>query len=177
MPPCDSIPTRRERLIHLVIPVLVIGILADQASKSWASNHAAEPRMLVPGYLAAYSVENSGCFLGLGGSQAGMNAIIMLTSTAVLGLLMWIAHVDRRWWRGPDCLAVALLFAGALGNTLDRVALGHVRDFLVTWIVPRLAFNVADLFAVAGFILVCLARGCDHWYGRGAARFARRAAA
>jgi hypothetical protein len=40
--------------------------------------------------------------------------------------------------------------AGILGNTFDRLALGYVRDFLVTWAIPNYVFNVADLLVVIG---------------------------
>ena len=62
-----------------------------------------------------------------------------------------------------DCLAGALLLAGIFGNTVDRLALGHVRDFLVTWAIPTLAFNVADLLVVVGCTSLMMAR---YWGSR-----------
>jgi signal peptidase II len=150
------------------MPVLAMGVLADQASKSWACQHAAEPRMLVPGYLAAYAVANPGGILGFGGCLAGTNALLAFLGVAVAALLFRIVHADRRWWRGIDRLAGALLLAGVLGNTLDRVALGHVRDFLVTWALPTIAFNVADLLTVVGLALLLSARCRDRRRARSA---------
>jgi lipoprotein signal peptidase len=150
MASCDASPTPRERFLYIVLPVLLMGLLVDQTSKSWASFRATEPRILVRGYLAAYSVRNAGCILGLGGDQAGTNTVFALLGIVSAILLVRIAYQDRRWWRGPDCLAAALLLAGIFGNTVDRLTLGHVRDFLITWAIPTLAFNVADVLAVAG---------------------------
>ena len=146
----DADPALRQRLLYLVMPILLLGVLTDQASKSWASLRAAEPRMLVPGYLAAYSVPNAGSILGFGGDQPRTNAVIALLSIACATLLVRIAYSDRRRWRGGDYLAGALLLAGIFGNTADRLTLGHVRDFLVTWAIPTLAFNFADLLMVVG---------------------------
>src|SRR5262249_60367406 len=117
----DARPTFRGRFLFIVIPVLLMGLLADQASKSWASLRAAEPCILVPGYLAAYSVPNAGCMLGLGGDRAETNTAFAVLGIACAILLVRIAYVDRRWWRGPDCLAAALLLAGIFGNTMDRL--------------------------------------------------------
>jgi lipoprotein signal peptidase len=64
-------------------------------------------------------------------------------------------------------LAGALLLAGILGNTADRLALGHVRDFLVTWAVPNIAFNFADLLVVAGCAFLLTARCCVSSRSRG----------
>jgi hypothetical protein len=35
MAPCDASPATHKRFLYLAIPVLLIGVLADQASKSW----------------------------------------------------------------------------------------------------------------------------------------------
>jgi signal peptidase II len=173
----DATPAPRERFLLIAISVLSMGVLADQLSKSWACLHAVEPRMLVPGYLAAYAVANPGCILGLGGDRAGTNTIIALLAIALTTLLARIAHGDRRRWRVPDRLGAALLLAGILGNTVDRLALGHVRDFLVTWALPTVAFNVADLLVVAGIALLFLARCGASRPARSGLGFPRRATA
>jgi lipoprotein signal peptidase len=160
MATCDAISATRKRFLCIVIPVLVMGVVTDQASKSWASLRSTEPRILVPGYLAAYSVPNAGSILGLGRDQARTSRLFALLGIACATLLVRIAYADRRRWRGADFLAGALLLAGIFGNTVDRLALGHVRDFLVTWAIPTLAFNVADLLVVVGGACLLIARCC-----------------
>jgi lipoprotein signal peptidase len=114
--------------------------------------------MVVPGYVAAYSVPNAGCILGLGGDQARTGKVLGLLGLAGAAVLLRIAYVDRRSWRGADFLASALLLAGIFGNTVDRLALGHVRDFLVIWVIPTIVFNVADLLVVLGGASLIIAR-------------------
>ncbi len=154
----DASPATGNRLSSIIVPVLLMGVLADQASKSWACLRAAEPHVLVPGYLAAYSVPNAGMILGLGRDQARTSTVFALLGIACAGLVVRVAYADRRRWRGGDCLAAALLLAGIFGNTVDRLALGHVRDFLVIWAIPTLAFNVADLLVVVGGASLFMAR-------------------
>ena len=139
-----------NRLLSVVMPVLLTGVVADQTSKSWATCHASRPRILVPGYLAAYAVPNPGIMLGIGRDRVITGAAVALVGVVCTLLLVRIAHADRGRSPGADYLAVALLLAGILGNTADRLALGHVRDFLVTRALPTLAFNVADLLLVVG---------------------------
>jgi lipoprotein signal peptidase len=157
----DASPAARNRLLCIVVPVLLLGVVADQASKSWATHHAPRPRILVPGYLAAYAVPNPGIMLGLGRDRALTGATVALLGVVCTLLLVRVAHADRGRSPGADYLAVALLLAGILGNTADRLALGHVRDFLVTWALPTLAFNVADLLLVVGVasLLMAACRG------------------
>ncbi len=158
MAPIDASHATRARFLYIVVPVLFMGIVADQASKSWASIGAAEPRVLVPGYLVAYSVPNAGALLGLGFDQARTSRVFALLGVVCGTLLARILYAERGPWRAADCLAGALLFAGIVGNTVDRLALGHVRDFLVTWAIPTLVFNVADLFLVVGCASLLMAR-------------------
>jgi lipoprotein signal peptidase len=161
----DASRALRSRFLSIMIPVLLMGILTDQASKSWASLRAAEPCILVPGYLAAYSVPNAGSILGLGRDQAWTSTIFALLGIACAILVVLIAYSDPARWRVADCLAGAVLLAGIFGNTLDRLALGHVRDFLVTWAIPDLFFNVADLLLIVGGASLLMARA---WGSRGA---------
>jgi signal peptidase II len=145
------------------MPVLIMGLLADQASKFWASHQAAQPRVLVAGYLAACSVPNAGSILGYGGDYASTSILLALLGIASAMLLVQFACTDRWRWQGPEFLASALVMAGIVGNTVDRLALGHVRDFLVTSATPTLVFNVADLLVVVGSVSLLMARCSSSW--------------
>jgi signal peptidase II len=150
----------RNYFLYIVAPVLLIGFLTDQTSKTWASLQAVEPRILVPGYFAAYSVPNAGMILGLGCDQAQTSSVFAFLGIACASLIARITFSDLGRWPGANCLSSALLLAGIFGNTVDRLALGHVRDFLVTWAIPTLVFNVADLLVVVGCASLMMVRVC-----------------
>ena len=64
-------------------------------------------------------------------------------SVAACAAMVWLMH------RGGNALfsaGLALIIGGAIGNLYDRLALGHVVDFILLhwrgWYYP--AFNVAD---------------------------------
>jgi signal peptidase II len=154
--PADSSP--RWRLLPIFAPVLLTGILADQASKAWAASGAVQPRALVPGYLVAYAVPNTGIVTGLSRDNAQTVPASTLLSLACAAWLARVAYRDRKCWRWADWLACSLLLTGILGNVIDRVALGYVRDFLVTRALPTLVFNLADVLVVAGIAGLLLAR-------------------
>lgn len=70
------------------------------------------------------------------------------------GLILWLLrrYRDQRLF----CAALSLILGGAVGNVIDRMAYGHVIDFLLfywdTWYFP--AFNLADVAITCGAILL-----------------------
>ncbi|HEX8932409.1 MAG TPA: signal peptidase II [Patescibacteria group bacterium] len=80
------------------------------------------------------------------------SAIVMwcIYIVLLLGLSFW-------FWNQKDksvrmAWAYVLILAGALSNIFDRLALGYVRDFV--YIFWGNIFNLADLFIVAGILLL-----------------------
>jgi signal peptidase II len=74
-----------------------------------------------------------------------------------LAAAVWIVYLLRRYPRETVfCLALTLVLAGAVGNVIDRIALGAVIDFLdfhaFGWHWP--AFNVADSAITCGALLL-----------------------
>ncbi|CAG9177266.1 signal peptidase II [Cupriavidus respiraculi] len=73
---------------------------------------------------------------------------------AVGGFIVWMLfrHTGQKLF----CLAVSLILGGAIGNVIDRIAYGHVVDFLdfhlrgYHW--P--AFNLADCAITVGAVLI-----------------------
>ncbi|MDO8692528.1 MAG: signal peptidase II [Sheuella sp.] len=70
--------------------------------------------------------------------------------------IIWMMHKNRSHHR--MMLALALILGGAIGNVIDRIAYGHVVDFLLfywrDWYYP--AFNIADICITLGAMLLIL---------------------
>ncbi len=49
-------------------------------------------------------------------------------------------------------IPLAFIFGGAVGNLIDRLFLGHVRDFIDLQVWP--IFNIADSFNVIGVVII-----------------------
>lgn len=82
-----------------------------------------------------------------------------LATAVAVGIIVWLARLDRR--SRLMGAALALVFAGAVGNLIDRLRLGSVVDFILAhWrghYFP--AFNVADTAITVGAVLLLL----DAW--------------
>lgn len=108
--------------------------------------------------------ENPGAFLSVGSSWSPEVRAVMFQIGNALFLVALAVGASRRGWSRVEFCGLALFFAGALSNLIDRVAMGSVIDFLNVGIGPIRTgiFNIADVAIMAG--ICCLlweaARNC-----------------
>ena len=77
---------------------------------------------------------------------------ISLGVSVILALALW-----KSYFRHPiGKLTLTLLLAGAVGNLIDRIALGYVVDMFHTLFMTFPVFNIADIAIVVGGILFCV---------------------
>ena len=72
-----------------------------------------------------------------------------------MAVMLW-AYIKAK--RPGLQMSLALIFAGALGNFIDRMALGYVVDFfhfyIFGWSFP--VFNIADICITLGFVFLVI---------------------
>lgn len=100
---------------------------------------------------------NKGAAFSFLASASGWQAHF-LTFVGIAASLFILYLLGRHGHQRLFSLALALILGGAIGNVIDRVAYGHVIDFLDFhvggWHWP--AFNVADSAIVGGAMLLVL---------------------
>ena len=134
-------------------PYPALGLLilaADRLTKAWVASSLApgESVTLLDGLLRLTRVHNPGGAFGL--FPQHRTAFLILSGGVALVLTFALGLGGNRWLR----LGGALLWAGAWGNFIDRLAYGYVLDFLE---LPRfLVFNVADSAVVVGAVLLAV---------------------
>ena len=139
----------------LLVAILVI--LLDQATKEWVrgafSLHESVP--VIPGFFHLTYIRNTGAAWGM---FSGQNLALAVLAFAMLAALV----LFRRKFLPPGRhhrVALGLLCGGIVGNFIDRLAYGHVVDFL-DFHFGRFGayptFNVADSGIVCGVILYIL---------------------
>jgi signal peptidase II len=97
-------------------------------------------------------------FSFLEGASGWQRWFFTLLAIAVgITIIVWMRHLKgaTQWLLS---LALALILAGALGNMIDRLRLGHVIDFIVAhWHRAEFpAFNVADSAITVGAALLLM---------------------
>ncbi len=100
------------------------------------------------GLLQIVHIGNTGAIFGV---LKGTQLMISALSIAVVAFLVIIYRkLDKKFLR----LGALLIIAGAVGNTIDRLAFGRVTDFI--YVRPWPAFNLADSFLFFGAALLLL---------------------
>jgi signal peptidase II len=146
---------RFDYLILFLIGAIIIGL--DQWTKAlvrakiplgtdWLPDGLA---WLLP-YARIRHWYNSGAAFGI--FQNGNLVFTILAIIVILLILYYFPRTERNdWWlRG----AMAMQFAGAAGNLIDRLAFGHVTDFISVG--SFAIFNVADASISAGVAVLLL---------------------
>lgn len=139
-----------------ILPILAgIGlILLDQGTKLWAlsSLKPIHNTTVIEGFLDLTFVENRGVAFGM---FSGKRWLILLLTAAIAGMLLYFYHsLPRRKEYAPVRASIVLVLAGAVGNIIDRLFRGYVVDFFEFTFFEWPVFNVADIYVVAGVILL-----------------------
>jgi len=104
-------------------------------------------------------VLNTGVFLSLGHALSPQARfwLFVVGVAGVLSVLLGLTLKDPRF-RTPEVASVAAIVGGGIGNLVDRVQLGAVRDFLNVGIgsLRTGIFNVADMAITFGGIALIL---------------------
>jgi signal peptidase II len=134
----------RFRLLF-VITGLVVAL--DQATKLYIEKNFIlhESVTVIENFLDITSVRNQGAAFGiLADSSIRRPFFVGVSVAAVLFILWYIHHLEKE--QGFLTLPLSLIFAGAMGNLIDRIRLGEVIDFIdAHWYQHHWpSFNVAD---------------------------------
>ncbi len=137
----------------LLVPVGLI-ILLDQWTKSWVRSNIAFGESWGPEWLAPFARfvhwYNTGAAFGL---FQGMGTVFIILAFVIsIAILIYYPRVPRQDWTLR--LAMSLQMAGALGNLIDRLTIGHVTDFIAIGSFP--VWNIADASITVGVFVLLL---------------------
>jgi signal peptidase II len=156
-----SLPSAASGWRWLPLSAVVIGL--DQLSKAWIVHHFSylERLRLLPVLDIILTYNKGAAFSMLAGASGWQRWVFVALALAVgAALLVWMRRLAAAT-QGLAACALSLIVAGALGNMIDRVRLGHVIDFILAhWDAHYFpAFNVADSAITIGAGLLLL----DAW--------------
>ena len=144
----------------LLLSLIVSSVGCDQATKAIANAAIGSgPALSYFGdTLRLTYAENPGGFLSVGANlPPALRSVLFGVIPAVVVVGLMVPLVRSHSLSRAEGIALALMVSGALGNLIDRLALGAVRDFLNVGIGPVRTgiFNVADVAVTTGVAIFC----------------------
>ena len=145
-----------RRALTIALAVSLVLVIADQWTKyAISSNLRYGESVAINSFFNLVLVYNKGAAFSFLSNAGGWQRMffIVITCAAIL-VLMWLIakHESEKLFRW----GLTLILGGAIGNLIDRVAYGHVIDFLdfhfAGW--HFWAFNVADSAISVGAALL-----------------------
>lgn len=105
----------------------------------------------IPGLLQLTYVQNTGAAFSSFQGQQWLFAVMFVIFT---GVILWEFFKKPMPFTKLERWCIAAVYAGGLGNMIDRVRLGYVVDMIETTFMEFPVFNVADCFITCGCILL-----------------------
>lgn len=148
---------KKKYYIGLSLIVAIVTLIIDQLTKKviTATMNIGDSYEVIPHFLNITSHRNNGAAWGILSGKMGFFYIITLIILAIL-IIFYIKETKYNVFMQ---VAISLLFAGALGNFIDRLFNGEVVDFIDTNIFGYdfPIFNIADSSLTIGVIFVIIA--------------------
>ena len=105
----------------------------------------------VPGLLQLTYVRNTGAAFSSFEGQQWLFALIFAAFTVAI---LYEYRKKSMPFTSLERWLIAAVYAGGLGNMIDRIRLGYVVDMIETTFMEFPVFNVADIFITCGCILL-----------------------
>ena len=162
---------KNKKILSPIIAALIFAVVlvADLVSKEVVTSNllpnVGDSARVIPGFISFIYVQNKGAAWGM----MSNNTVFLAVLSAVILVLMIVFYVLRvrqvkhnsSMWLS---VSMGLIAGGCLGNFVDRVFLGFVRDFISVDFISFPVFNVADIALTVG--VVCVAIYFLFFYGK-----------
>lgn len=132
--------------------VALVWLLVDQVTKALVNVHGTgEVLHASPvGFLDVVLVHNTGAAWGaFSGATAALGVVSLVVCAFIIVYVF--AFAKRAPW--VAYVGLALVFAGGVGNAIDRFWHGYVVDFISTAFMDFPVFNIADVGVTVGVAL------------------------
>lgn len=143
---------KKQLLLNILLSFFII--IFDQLTKVFAQNYLINNAInIISNVFSLNYVENRGVAFGLfSGRSVGIIIVTLLISILIIKLFLnslWLKEYKL-------CILFSMIFAGFLGNFIDRIRLGYVVDFISLDIINFPVFNIADIFITVPSLIIMI---------------------
>lgn len=133
----------------LTFVLTTIVILSDLIAKAVTDGEA---KTLIKGFVSIFSSYNTGGAWSLLNQHTWILIVMSILFIAVILVANYMYKNKNIFYS----ISMGLIIGGAVGNLIDRLFLGYVRDFISLDFMNFPIFNFADIAICVGVILLCI---------------------
>lgn len=146
--------------ISLVCGIFAFILIFDILSKHFITQalpHVGDSMDVIPGFINFVYIQNTGAAWGM---LAGRPVFLIIVSIIILAIYLWFYAIRLKRLKNNSSITLAvsvgLIAGGCIGNLVDRIAFGYVRDFINFQFMDFPVFNVADIALTVGIIIMVI---------------------
>ena len=154
--------TKLDTIFYIVTTAVII--ISDQGTKWLVAKQFHISYPIIDGLLEFIYVENKGAAWGILQGRTWLFLLVALASA--IGMIYYFRKLKQE--SILTRYGLVLTFAGMVGNVIDRLFLGYVRDFISVIIFGYHfpIFNIADMAVVIGVIFIIWEMALGEYYGK-----------
>lgn len=141
--------------ISIFVGVLLLDLLTKEFIIKGLIPNVGDAVNVIPRFINFIYVKNTGAAWGI---FAGRPVFLIIISLIVIGLLItyYVLRVKKTDKHSSVLFGISmgLIVGGCLGNMIDRIAFGYVRDFINFQFIDFPVFNFADIALTFGMIIL-----------------------
>lgn len=135
--------------------LIFVLVVLDQITK-WLARTYLQGSSEIPiinGLVSFVYVENRGAAYGI---FQGRTFALSIVSLVIMIMLIYAYINSDKFFEGKFTkIGIVLMFAGGMGNFIDRFFMDYVTDFINFMFISFPVFNLADIYTCAGaFVLI-----------------------
>ena len=149
-----------RRIISLITYIVITAVLTqlDQITKYVAESnlYMKNDIDIIKNVLTLTYLRNNGSAFGMFSGKINVFLVLTVIIVVVITYIVIRMPVTKRYL--PMYIVCTMLVSGAIGNFIDRVRFGYVRDFIYFKLINFPVFNVADCYVVcaAGLLILLI---------------------
>ena len=140
----------KKKSYIIISIIIIVGIVLDLVTKWFFAQYFDANQsdiIVISDFFKFTFVKNTGAAYGMFGDSTLMLTIVSVVFIVAFCVYDYFNHSGSLWY----IFGIALIISGAIGNLIDRIFLGYVRDFISISLFS-FVFNIADLLITVGVI-------------------------
>lgn len=149
-------PSFATKLVAFAL-VSLVWIVFDRVTKLWADAHEPGDVLVedIAGLFEFKLVHNTGAAWGMFSDATQILGIFSIVVCVII-LILFFTYI-RTSGTMAQSIFLAFVFAGGIGNAIDRIQYSYVVDFINAKFIEFPVFNVADIGVTCGIVLFLIA--------------------